>query len=78
MSVINVLMCGGRRIGKTSIMAAIQKNVQDMFPKGDIVLEMENANSLVLYRREQEAIFGPDYEDENRVLAAQNPSWEKI
>lgn len=77
MATINILMCGGRRIGKTSIMAAIQKNVQDMFPRGDIVLEMEKTNSLVLYRREQEAIFGPDHEDELTFVAAQNPTSEK-
>ena len=74
---INILMCGGRRIGKTSIMAAIQKNVQDMFPKGDIVLDMENANSLVLYRTEQENIFGSDHEEELTYIAAQTPTLEK-
>lgn len=77
MITINVLMCGGRRTGKTSIMAAIQKNVQDMFPKGDIVLEMEKANSLVLYRREQEEVFGPEHEDDLTFVAAQSPTLEK-
>ena len=63
MGVIKVLMCGGRRIGKTSIMAAIQQNVQDNFPSGDIVLKMEQSNSLIMYRKEQEKLFGPEYEE---------------
>lgn len=74
---INVLMCGGRRIGKTSIMAAIQKNVQDMFPSGDIVLDMEKSNSLILYRRDQEALFGPESEEKSTTFADLNPSFEK-
>lgn len=77
MATINVLMCGGRRIGKTSIMAAIQKNVQDMFPKGDIVLNMEKTNSLILYRKEQEVIFGQEHEDDLTFVAADSPTTEK-
>lgn len=74
MATINILMCGGRRVGKTSIMAAIQKNVQDMFPRGDIVLEMKQTLSLVSFRREQEERFGPAHADELTYIADHTPS----
>ena len=59
---INVLMCGGRRTGKTSIMAAIESNVQEMFPKGDIILDMENTKDLVSFRKKQRTLFGAEYD----------------
>ncbi len=64
MGKINVLMCGGRRTGKTSIMAAIQQNVEEMFPRGDIVLNMEKGGELVAARTDMECKFGPEYADE--------------
>lgn len=74
MATIHVLMCGGRRIGKTSIMAAIQKNVQEQFPKGDIVLHMEKSNSLILYQREQEYVFGEEMAEEQTWFPAIKPT----
>ena len=71
MATINVLMCGGRRTGKTSIMAAIQDNVVNLFPNGDIVLNMENSGHLINYRTETTKIFGYDYEDESTFIANQ-------
>lgn len=60
---MNVLMVGGRRTGKTSVMAAIQKNIQSIFPAGELMLDMENPNSLILFRKEQEARFDDTYAD---------------
>jgi len=77
MATIRVLMCGGHRIGKTSIMAAIQKNVQEKFPSGDIVLDMEKSNSLVLYRKAQEEVFGPEHGEDVTWIAATMPTMQK-
>lgn len=71
---IRVLMCGGRRTGKTSIMAALQKNMEEMFPQGNIMLDMEAPNSLILYRRDQENLFGNANADKSSFFAMQNPS----
>ena len=68
---INVLMCGGRRAGKTSVLAGIQKNMMDLFRSGDIVLNMQNMGRLVEFRKESESIFGYDYEDDDTFLADQ-------
>ena len=55
---INVLMCGGRRTGKTSIMSAMQRDMQSLFADGSIILNMmENAGDLALYQRKQQRIF---------------------
>ena len=54
---INVLMCGGKRTGKTSIMSAIQQNMQDLFPKGDILLNMDYSGKLALYQVYQKSLF---------------------
>ena len=61
---INVVMCGGRRTGKTSIMAAIRSNIQDMFPEGtQIALQFADSgstnvsNTLSLYQKELKARF---------------------
>lgn len=74
---INVLMCGGRRTGKTSIMAAMQKDMQDLFANGNIVLQMENSSSLVLYQREQEQLFSEDNLDKMSYYASDNPNGER-
>ncbi len=57
---INVLMCGGRRTGKTSIMAAMQRDMMKLFVSGSIVLTMDNANSLILYQAGMEQLFSED------------------
>jgi len=75
---INVLMCGGRRAGKTSVLAGIEKNMRSSFANGDIVLEMQNTGRLVEFRAESEAIFGYDYEDVETFLADQRaPTMEQ-
>lgn len=71
MATINVLMCGGRRTGKTSIMAAIQDNVRELFPSGDIVLNMNNSGHLINYLTETTSIFGYEYQDESSFIANQ-------
>lgn len=68
---INVLMCGGRRIGKTSIMSAIQRNVQEQFPEGNIVLTMENSAELIKYGRRQAQLFDSEY-DQATYIASTN------
>lgn len=77
MAMINVLMCGGRRTGKTSILAAIQENIMQMFPQGDIVLDMPKGGRLVNYRAETTKIFGYDYEEESTYLANQGAMGDK-
>lgn len=55
---INVLMCGGRRTGKTSIMSAMQRDMQSLFADGSIVLNMmDRSGELALYQRKQRRIF---------------------
>lgn len=71
---INVLMCGGRRTGKTSIMAAMQRDMQRLFANGNIVLQMEKSSSLVLYQREQEQLFSEENLDKMSYFAADNPN----
>lgn len=71
MKTINVLMCGGRRTGKTSIMAAIQSNIVDMFPSGDIVLDMKNSGYLINYQQQTRGIFGFNFADQSTFVADQ-------
>ena len=77
MAMINVLMCGGRRTGKTSVLAAIQENVMKLFPHGDIVLDMPDSGRLVNYRTETTKIFGYDYEDESTFIANQGTTVDR-
>ena len=74
---LTVLMCGGRRTGKTSIMAAMQKDMQNMFAGGSIVLQMENSSSLVLYQQEQERLFSVDNLDKMSYYASDNETGER-
>lgn len=46
-SSIDVLMCGGRRTGKTTIMSAMQREAQNKFSVGNIVLSIKNNDSLI-------------------------------
>lgn len=71
---INVLMCGGRRTGKTSIMAAMQRDMQRLFANGSIVLQMEKSSGLVLYQREQEQLFAEENLDKMSYFASDNPN----
>lgn len=77
MAEINILMCGGRRTGKTSVLAAIQENIIKLFPHGDIVLDMPNSSRLINYRTETTKIFGYDYEDESTFIANQGATADK-
>ncbi len=46
---VQILMCGGRRTGKTSVLAAIQHNIQENFADGSIVFKMQsNDNTMRL------------------------------
>jgi len=71
---INVLMCGGRRTGKTSIMAAMQRDMQSMFASGSIVLRMDHSSSLVLYQQKQEQLFSEENLDKMSYYASDQPS----
>ncbi len=73
---INVLMCGGRRAGKTSIMAAIRENVSTRFPSGDVVLRMEKAGELIKVLQANQAKFSMQYDDEEIIVADDHPSRE--
>lgn len=54
---VNVLFCGGRRVGKTSIMAAMEANMLERFPAGTITLHVPNAGKLAASRADQESRF---------------------
>ena len=55
-SSIDVLMCGGRRTGKTTIMAAMQREAHDKFSVGNIILSIKKNDSIIacdMRRRER-------------------------
>lgn len=71
---INVLMCGGRRTGKTSIMAAMQQEVQGMFASGSIVLNIDGAQGLVLYQKAQKYLFSDENWEQTSYYASDSPT----
>lgn len=54
---INVLMCGPRRVGKTCIMAAMKRNLQSLFPTGEVAVVMDDSSELLAFEQRQAEIF---------------------
>lgn len=76
-NVINVLMCGGRRTGKTSIMAAMEANMQKSHPRGDILLSVENSGRLSKYRLQQKHLFEASNYQNMTYYADDSPNQEQ-
>ena len=66
---INVLFCGGSRVGKTSVMAAMESNMLDRFPAGTISLRLPNSGRLADNRLAKESKFLED-NDQNMTFYA--------
>ncbi|MBQ7886268.1 MAG: hypothetical protein IJ313_05175 [Clostridia bacterium] len=63
---IQVLMCAGKRVGKTSIMAAMQDNMDNQFPDGSVSVSIEQQSTagndlLDAFRHKQMAAFRDDW-----------------
>lgn len=59
---VKVLMCAGRRVGKTSIMAAIVDNLVSQFPEGNVIVNVrpacsDGSNPLDVFREKQQQAF---------------------
>lgn len=64
---ISVLMCAGRRVGKTSIMAAMQDNMTKQFMDGTISVDIkqqsgDGSNPLDVFRQKQMKAFRANWD----------------
>ena len=83
-STVNVLMCAGSRVGKTSIMAAMQDNMGKAFPEASVSIRLKQVagkgqNALDAFRQKQMEAFEDwsspfYYAEESNQTGARNDS----
>lgn len=75
---INVMMVGGRRCGKTSVLAAMQKCFENSFGTSNLLLSPEDNNTLSVIESKQQEIRHYFYQAGNRQFIPDNSPTSEI
>ena len=75
---INVMMVGGRRCGKTSVLAAMQKCFENCFGTSNLLISPEDNSTLTVIEAKQQEIRHYFYQSGNRQFIPDNRPTSEI